>query len=511
MSESFNPHSSESDDDAGDSKESVFPAISNFRKSAPPRVPIFARQEIAPPPKEVVVHVAIPQEVMASVVVPPTFESMHHPELTAETDEDEDDNEDEIVDNSGIPKKFTVVATSERLAAVVPGTNQEVQTSELVEDGLAIDAETQPDNFIDQSTEAQQDFQVETVAEVAVDDEDQTPSHTVLPTKITPSSNQSQVNSTSQTAAPNSSWPGSRSTGFVVPPAPSPVVPPLPNSPNTAPNNTYNYASTPNQSPNYYGSPNVFSSPNTLRATSEKDKSHTHLGIIGALVLSHLVLRHRGNNAVKQQEKINTVFTEQQQMQSEQIATLQASQESLTRQNEALTQTIATERFTSAQRAAEAPRPQPAERPTATEVEKQLQEAVSLAQPAEQRVQQSEIFQYAVNKRGEVIQDAIDYGQEYQKEVSHESAGTKTFNNDSARAAGGAHSIQGVQSMPVIGSGQVPQGHILPSGHPSASDVEHLLPENHKSKNPVVSNLSNPWFWVMLALIFCAFFAAALI
>jgi hypothetical protein len=163
------------------------------------------------------------------------------------------------------------------------------------------------------------------------------------------------------------------------------------------------------------------------------------------------------------------------------------------------------------QRTTEKPsRPVP-ERPLPTETVQQIQEAVAEAQPVEQHIKQSEWLRYATNNHNEVIPEAIPYGKEYHKEVSHE-ADSKFLDNSVKTSAGGTqqtiHALS--NDIPVIiGSGQVPQNHSLPTGRPSADDFQHLLPASNK--NPVVANLTNPWFWIMLILIFAAFFTAALI
>lgn len=127
-----------------------------------------------------------------------------------------------------------------------------------------------------------------------------------------------------------------------------------------------------------------------------------------------------------------------------------------------------------------------------------------------------------VNKNtGQVIER--DYGQAYHQERRAEqfpgatnAAGDSNAHTSTQQQGLGAGAPvyapmpQTSQPEPMLTAGSVnpslPRPHqepMLPQGAPRQIDPQHRLPRPH---NPIVSNLTNPWFWLILGLLIIAYF-----
>lgn len=135
----------------------------------------------------------------------------------------------------------------------------------------------------------------------------------------------------------------------------------------------------------------------------------------------------------------------------------------------------------------------------------------------DQRVEHSAWHNIVVDEHGHEVSGAIRYGEGFQRERQQEIIPDRIAAGSSMSASGGSADSN---SMIAAGSpmqdqygnplhlGGLPSGttnQALPQG--SHADANHQLPAAHKQP----SNLTNPWFWIMLALIVAAFFTAALI
>lgn len=135
----------------------------------------------------------------------------------------------------------------------------------------------------------------------------------------------------------------------------------------------------------------------------------------------------------------------------------------------------------------------------------------------QQHVESSAWHNIVVDKHGHEVTNAIHYGQEFHRQREHEMLQDRVSSNPSAGSAG-MGAAAGQQDQPVLPSPfQYPQSTLpsgmtspaLPPGHPSRVDPQHQL--TGAPKKQVASNIANPWFWLMLALVIAAFFTAALI
>lgn len=117
-------------------------------------------------------------------------------------------------------------------------------------------------------------------------------------------------------------------------------------------------------------------------------------------------------------------------------------------------------------------------------------------------------LQAEVNKRGEVITKSSEYGSGFhndRKEVQRDRLGDS--------AAAGAVSLMGIQQdqhAPIRYDSSLPSGMTtprLPQGMPTHIDPQHQLAADNKK----TSAMPGPVFWIMLAVIIAAFFAAAFI
>lgn len=114
-----------------------------------------------------------------------------------------------------------------------------------------------------------------------------------------------------------------------------------------------------------------------------------------------------------------------------------------------------------------------------------------------------------VEKDGHVVNEAIKYGKEFQKEQSVEAHPSATVQQ---YAGGSASSYQQPYSQPNYGpsNSMLPSGMTTPTlatGQPIPVDPQHQLPPTAKK----TFSPPGPLFWVMFAALLVAFFAAALI
>ncbi len=129
----------------------------------------------------------------------------------------------------------------------------------------------------------------------------------------------------------------------------------------------------------------------------------------------------------------------------------------------------------------------------------------------DQRVEHSAWHNIVVDEHGHEVAGAIQYGEGFKRERQQEVIRDRM--GDSGGMAGGGGMIAAGSPMqdqygtPML-PGVLPSGTTnpaLPPGQPTHADVDHQL----QARNKQPSNLANPWFWIMLALIVAAFFTAA--
>lgn len=117
-----------------------------------------------------------------------------------------------------------------------------------------------------------------------------------------------------------------------------------------------------------------------------------------------------------------------------------------------------------------------------------------------------------VDEKGREVVGAIQYGEGFQRERQQESIRDNFAMSDGGQAGSGssAQVTGGGFAQDQFGSPMLPSGMTnpaLPQGQSTHVDPQHQLPANNKQQ----SNISNPWFWIMLILIVAAFFTAALV
>ena len=112
-----------------------------------------------------------------------------------------------------------------------------------------------------------------------------------------------------------------------------------------------------------------------------------------------------------------------------------------------------------------------------------------------------------VNERGQVMYDAVRYGEAYLHDRRREQVNPAAFDNDDDAAGG--QSTQDTQLLPFPGSahGPVDPTHELQPGAPQSVDVQHRLPE---PRNQLVATATSPWLWTAVALLLIIYFIAAL-
>jgi hypothetical protein len=114
-----------------------------------------------------------------------------------------------------------------------------------------------------------------------------------------------------------------------------------------------------------------------------------------------------------------------------------------------------------------------------------------------------------VDRHGHEVQDAIEYGDEFQFQKRQEQvrAGAFTSNNNGSPVS--TDNNQAYSIITGLNSGQVDPSHGLPLGTPSPAARQRLLPS--KKDNPLVATASSPWLWAAVIVLLAAFFVAAFI
>ncbi|HEU4914196.1 MAG TPA: hypothetical protein VFT16_02195 [Candidatus Saccharimonadales bacterium] len=125
---------------------------------------------------------------------------------------------------------------------------------------------------------------------------------------------------------------------------------------------------------------------------------------------------------------------------------------------------------------------------------------------AHQHVEHSAWHNIVVDERGHEVVGAIHYGEgfkrERQQEAIRDHMGDSGPSGAAPQSAGNGYAQD---QSPMLPSGMTTP--TLPQGHNTHIDPQHQLPANNQQQ----SNITNPWFWLMLILIIAAFFTAALI
>jgi hypothetical protein len=127
-----------------------------------------------------------------------------------------------------------------------------------------------------------------------------------------------------------------------------------------------------------------------------------------------------------------------------------------------------------------------------------------------QHVEHSTWHNIVVDEHGHEVTGAINYGEGFKRELQQEMIRDRVADGVSAGSSGQGGQHQGYSSG---GSypGALPSGMTtpsLPQGQPTHADLQHQLEASNKRQ---ATNLTNPWFWVMLLLVIAVFFTATLI
>lgn len=168
---------------------------------------------------------------------------------------------------------------------------------------------------------------------------------------------------------------------------------------------------------------------------------------------------------------------------------------------------------------------------TPQQSEQQQAQTAQEYDPRKAHVEQSSWHNIVVDEHGREVVGAMQYGEGFKREQKEI---VSSHTSDSSSQAAGRPLPGGGGSAGSAGSGgatfaqasnqqvaydqygrpvhmqHLPSGMTnptLPAGQPTHIDPQHQLP----AVNPHQSNLTNPWFWVMILLIIAAFFTAALI
>jgi hypothetical protein len=154
--------------------------------------------------------------------------------------------------------------------------------------------------------------------------------------------------------------------------------------------------------------------------------------------------------------------------------------------------------------------PAPVVNPEQAQIDPQTGEQVLAPQP-HQRVEHSSWHNIVVDEKGREVVGAINYGEGFQRERQQEVLRAGMGSGQDNGGTGSAQTQQQYQygQMPqypgALPSGMTTPG--LPPGHPTHADTQHQL----EASNKPATNMTNPWFWIMLLLIIAAFFTAALV
>jgi hypothetical protein len=301
------------------------------------------------------------------------------------------------------------------------------------------------------------------------------------------------------------------------------------------------------------------SQPTSSRTEQSPQVTPRHGEPLAAAVGIGLIAEHIGRRrADRRLRRQNTKLAEQQQQQAQEVSTtnLQAQEQHRRFAAEQRRQAAAMERMRAAQEqqvtatynleqaastyaqpqrfeaqrggaagqlpAAERMHQQPEHRaPVHVAPEQQMEQAQEEARAlqSQQHIERSAWHEVAVDNHGREVAGAITYGHEFHQQRAHEVQQDRVTATPTAGSGSGMDaSMGGQQYGPVLtppyqqSQGTLPSGMTGPAlqpGHPSHIDPQHQLPAPPKQQ--VASNIANPWFWLMLALIIAAFFTATLI
>lgn len=233
--------------------------------------------------------------------------------------------------------------------------------------------------------------------------------------------------------------------------------------------------------------------------------------VVGVGLVAEHIARKRSQR--KQQEQMDQTREELSTQQQEMAADMQQMrrQQRSYRAEQASTAPYApTERFSPAEQRPGTPAQQRPERqPVPPQAQEQREQPFDepLVVGPDKRVEHSAWHSIAVDRRGHEVTGAIAYGREFHRQRKHEMLQDRAGDGTTNGAASGQPAI-----LPPYYQDSLPSGlteTALPQGQSTHVDPQHQLPAHGKKQ--VSSNITNPWFWLMLALIVGAFFAAALI
>jgi hypothetical protein len=154
--------------------------------------------------------------------------------------------------------------------------------------------------------------------------------------------------------------------------------------------------------------------------------------------------------------------------------------------------------------------PKPAAELAVQQAAQEAEEQQALQIGPHEHVAHSAWHNIVVDEKGREVVGAIQYGEGFQRERQQESI-RDNFGSDSQTGGGTSAQVTGGgYTQDQFGSPMLPSGMTnptLPPGHSTHVDPQHQLPATNKQQ----SNITNPWFWIMLILIIAAFFTAALV
>jgi hypothetical protein len=156
--------------------------------------------------------------------------------------------------------------------------------------------------------------------------------------------------------------------------------------------------------------------------------------------------------------------------------------------------------------------PKPAAEAAVKQAAQEAEEQQAIHVGQNEHVAHSAWHNIVVDEKGHEVVGAIQYGEGFQRERQQESIRDNFAMSDSGQAGAGSSSqiTGGGYAQDQFGSPMLPSGMTnptLPQGQSTHIDPQHQLPATNKQQ----SNITNPWFWIMLILIVAAFFTAALV
>lgn len=153
--------------------------------------------------------------------------------------------------------------------------------------------------------------------------------------------------------------------------------------------------------------------------------------------------------------------------------------------------------------------PKPAAELAVQQAAQEAEEQQALQVGPHEHVAHSAWHNIVVDEKGREVVGAIQYGEGFQRERQQESIRDNFGASDDGQS-GSSVQATGGYAQDQFGSPMLPSGMTnpaLPQGRSTHVDPQHQLPAHNNQQ----SNITNPWFWIMLILIIAAFFTAALI